>query len=233
MPRTRSRSSCSAALASSCACTTRPRIASLSSSSKCSRVAPSSMARLTRRCCAPSCRSRSMRRRSASALPTAATRPLSAASTRASCSARSSGPRNHEQVTTSRRPITTVTHGASSSDADHADERDEPGVAAGATSKKPELGAAVGERRSRRAGARAAPASRTTRRRRAPGSGSRAGAGAGSSRPPSTAPRSGPLEEAPPPARRLQRRDRIEELDAEQGRRAGALEVAEAAARPP
>ena len=101
----------------------------------------------TSRCCAPSCRSRSMRRRSASALPTAATRPLSATRTRASCSARSSGPRNHAQVTRSSRPSTTVTHGASSSTPTRPTSATNQASPPAPTSKKQNLAVSLGERR--------------------------------------------------------------------------------------
>ena len=72
MPRTRSRSSASVSLTSRWACS---RAAAASGSLDALRRAlPSSTPSATSRCWAPSCRSRSMRRRSSSAAPTAAVR---------------------------------------------------------------------------------------------------------------------------------------------------------------
>ena len=93
MPRTRSRSSaiacldCSWAPASSASTSwvSAPRGQALA------RRRPSSIAMTTRRCCAPSCRSRSMRRSVASEDSTAPWRVVSSARTRAASSARSFG----------------------------------------------------------------------------------------------------------------------------------------------
>src|SRR6185437_11600413 len=82
-PRTSSRSSTRAALASACAWSTRAAAASTSSANF-ALARPSSIATATSRCWAPSCRSRSIRRRSASAASTTRSRLTSSSLTRAS-----------------------------------------------------------------------------------------------------------------------------------------------------
>ena len=111
-PRTRFRNSDSAALASACAWSTRTLAASTSSPNF-AWARPSSIASATSRCCAPSCRSRSIRRRSASAAPTTRSRLTSSSVTRAARF--SGGASSHRANAVSALARPRVTDGAASS----------------------------------------------------------------------------------------------------------------------
>ena len=145
MPRTRSRISLSADLASSCAVATSSRPASGSSSSL-SRAAPSVAASATSRCWAPSWRSRSIRRRSASAESTAAVRRVCRSVT---CSARRSssvGPRRRSASAHSDGCRADRHPRRDEQDADHADgERQPPRRIGRVDLEEVELRAVAGE----------------------------------------------------------------------------------------
>src|SRR5215469_14653096 len=113
-PRTRFRSSTRASLASAWAWSTIALAAS-GSSANLALARPRSMARATRRCWAPSCRSRSIRRRSASAESTTRARLSSSSPILALRSALRGGPSSRRATVTSLIARTRVSCGAASS----------------------------------------------------------------------------------------------------------------------
>jgi len=101
MSRARSRSSWRAVFTSPWASSTM-RAAACGSSRSFSFASPRSMARPTSRACAPSCRSRSMRRRSAAAVSTTTPRSDSSSTTRSDSSDGPSSPRTSSPSTVVR-----------------------------------------------------------------------------------------------------------------------------------
>ena len=127
-PRTSWRSSTSASLASVWARSMRSRAPS-GSVSNLALARPSSMATETRRCWAPSWRSRSMRRRSASAAPTTRARLSSSWATRAA------SPRDPGPSSSRARALSTVARPWTTSGA--ASEQDQPGEDRAGQSQRP------------------------------------------------------------------------------------------------
>ena len=101
-------------MASSCASAIAWRTGS-GALAKRSLAMPRFMARETSRCCAPSCRSRSIRRRSASAAATRSARLRASDSTRSASSSRRLGPSSARASASSARVTSRASHGAASS----------------------------------------------------------------------------------------------------------------------